>query len=104
MRRHDLVFDTFIVHFYSMVCVVAPENKQILDSKLLRLAPAQFKACLLNFALSFQCLSIEHVEDFLVVDLKERAVNIDSLSASGSLSLRKDFSDSSDCQANIIYL
>ena len=59
---------------------------------------------MLNLVPSFKCLSIEHIEDFLVVDLEKRAVNVDSFGASGSLSLRKDFSNSSDRQANIIYL
>ena len=27
MRSYDLVFDTFIVHFYSMISVIAPENE-----------------------------------------------------------------------------
>ena len=104
MRSYDLVFDSFIVHFYSMVGIVAPENEKIFHSKLLRFAPAQFEARLLNLVPSFECLSIEHIKDFLVVNLEKRTVNIDSFSTSRALSLRKDFTNRSNCQANIINL
>ena len=104
MRSYDLVLDTLIVHFYSMIGIVAPENEKVFDCELLCFAPAQLQTRLLNLVPSFKCLSIEHIEDFLVVNLQERAVNVDGFRASRSFSLRKDFSNSSDCQANIIYL
>ena len=41
MRGDDLILDAFIIHFYGMIGIVAPENEKVFNCELLRFAPAQ---------------------------------------------------------------
>jgi hypothetical protein len=68
--RHDLILDSFVEELNGVLGVVAPENKQILDSELVRFGPPDFEALLLLLVWLEGSL-VEEVEYFLVVDLEE---------------------------------
>jgi hypothetical protein len=53
MACHDLVLNTFVVELNRVLCIIAPEYKQVFDYKLLILAPPNFKSMIFfaNFGL-----------------------------------------------------
>jgi hypothetical protein len=67
---HDLVLDSFVEQLNGVLSVVAPENKQILNSELVRLGPPDFEALLL-LLVRLEGSLVQEVEYFLVVDLEE---------------------------------
>ena len=91
-----------------MISIVTTKDKEVLYSELLSLTPTDFQPCLLSLVIfTFKTLCIEQIINLLVVDLKERDIDIDSSCASSRLSLFKDFiyrSNSKTYFSNIAHL
>jgi len=68
---NNLVFDSLVIQLDCMFSIVAAEDKEIFDSKLVLLAPSDFESSLVNFALTFQCFSVQKIKDLFVINLEE---------------------------------
>ena len=84
-----------------MSSVVTSKDEEVLNCELLCLTPSDLETCLLLARLVFESLCIEQVKYFLIVDLQEGAVYVHSFCSLGLFCLRKDFFNSSYCEANI---
>ena len=78
MRGHNLILDSFVIHLDGVICVVAPEYKQVLHSELVSFGPPDLKTLLLLFGVGFEICFVEQVEHLFVVDLQKRYRNCDS--------------------------
>ena len=102
MRGNNLILYSLVVHLDRMICIVATEDKKVLYSELLSLAPTDLQPGLIGLVfIAFEPLCIQQIIDFLVVDLEERDVDVDSSCAPSGLSLQKDFIDGSNGQTDL---
>ena len=80
-----------------MFRIITSEHKEILYSELFGLAPPDLEASFIRLSiLSFKTCRIKHIVHFLVVDLEEWGVNVDSSGPFGGLCLLENLVDCSD--------
>ena len=82
VRSNHFVFDSFIVQQNGVLSVVASEYEQVFNGELITLAPANFETRVMfaAFDVVLECLRVEQVKHFFVVNLKERAIYGETLS------------------------
>ena len=98
MGRYDFILDAFVVHLDCMLSIVTSEHEQVLHCELLSLGPSQLQTGLLHFRFPLECLCIQKVKHFLIVDLQERAVDIHRLGFLSLLCLAEHLMNRAHCQ------